>query len=345
MLIPVLPGNHLIAGGGYQFVRARWREFLWALAVFTLAPSMMWAATATTTTLALSAGTLAHGSALTLTATVAAGATEVHPGTVTFCDTSFSTCLYQAVVGQAQLTSSGTAAIKIMPAIGSHTYQAQFRGTTTNTKSSSSDESVTVTGTYPTAATISSSGSAGSYTLTGHVVSRGSLTLSPTGTVTFEDASNGNYSLGSVTLGAGAFSQSDVNPGSSSSVSVPRGVAVGDFNGDGIPDVVVANQNNDNLTVLLGKGDGTFTSASGSPLSTLGETTVGVVTGDFNNDGKIDIVATNYTSDTISIFLGNGDGTFQATVTMTVANGPEAIVAADFNNDGNLDLAIAQRFE
>jgi hypothetical protein len=66
-----------------------------------------------------------------------------------------------------------------------------------------------------------------------------------------------------------------------------------------------------------------------------------VVTGDFNGDGRLDLAVSNSGSDTVSILLGNGDGTFGAKNDFNTSAGPRGIVAADFNRDGALDLAVA----
>jgi hypothetical protein len=125
----------------------------------------------------------------------------------------------------------------------------------------------------------------------------------------------------------------------------PMGVAVGDFNADGRLDAIVASGGTSvypgsGLTVSLGKGDGTFTLASGSPTS-LGNNLSAIVTADFNGDGKLDLALTDFGGNAVMILLGNGDGTFGAPTTILVGNQPDAIVAADFNNDGKLDLAVA----
>ena len=117
-------------------------------------------------------------------------------------------------------------------------------------------------------------------------------------------------------------------------------LAVLDLNGDGIKDVV--GSSGAALFILLGKGDGTFTLGNMYPTSGAG---VGIV-GDFNGDGKPDIVWANNTigsnPGTLQVFLGNGDGTFQSALTSTsVYYVPVAIAAADVNGDGKLDVVIS----
>lgn len=129
--------------------------------------------------------------------------------------------------------------------------------------------------------------------------------------------------------------------------SEPFAIATGDFNGDGNTDLVTANATCSNqpcgpgsVSILLGKGDGTFQPhveyATGvEPLS--------VAVGDFNGDGKLDLAVANYNSgfgNTVSILLGNGDGTFQPHVDYFTGNGPRTVVTGDFNGDGKLDLAV-----
>jgi hypothetical protein len=125
------------------------------------------------------------------------------------------------------------------------------------------------------------------------------------------------------------------------------GAVAGDFNADGKLDVIVANSGvtadggqGSEVAVSLGKGDGTFTLANGSPIA-VGQSLSAIVTADFNGDGKLDLAVTDSVGNTVIILLGHGDGTFGAPMTIPVGNGPDAIVAGDFNNDGKLDLAVA----
>jgi hypothetical protein len=127
----------------------------------------------------------------------------------------------------------------------------------------------------------------------------------------------------------------------------PVAAAMGDFNGDGKEDVVTANFSGNNVSVLLGNGDGTFRPPV-NYATQVAPTSVAV--GDFNGDGKLDLAVTNlcggdHTCErpgTVSILLGNGDGTFQPRMDYRVGGyHPVSVVVGDFNGDLKLDLAIA----
>jgi subtilase family serine protease len=298
---------------------------------------------ATTTTLTVTANgavvtSVAAGTVVTLTAAVSAGSATVTTGQVKFCDATAAHCEDIHILGTAQLTSAGTAVLKFIPGIGSHSYKAVFVGTIGKGASSSSPSALTVTAAYASTATIAQSGVPGNYTLSTTVTGQGAV--SPTGTVSFLDTSNVNAVLGTAALGEGQTTLSWLNSQSPATGDLPYSVAVGDFNGDGMPDLAVANNWSDTVTILLGNGDGTFTAQSVSPATGSGP--IAVVVGDFNGDGKADLAVANAASDTVTILLGNGDGTFTAqTVSPPTGSEPYSVAVGDFNGDGIPDLAVA----
>jgi len=118
--------------------------------------------------------------------------------------------------------------------------------------------------------------------------------------------------------------------------SSPQDVAIGDFNGDGHPDLAVTNSGN-TVSVLLGKGDGTF---GAQTAYAVGSGPTAVAIGDFNGDGHPDLAVTNYLDNTVSVLLGKGDGTFGAQTTYDVVGLPNGVAIGDFNGDGHPDLAV-----
>jgi hypothetical protein len=129
-------------------------------------------------------------------------------------------------------------------------------------------------------------------------------------------------------------------------------IAVGNFNNDGHPDLVVTNINwtdsgeQGTVILLLGKGDGTFTAAAKSPFAAGGSAQFAAV-GDFNGDGNADLAVVNgYGGNGVILLLGNGAGGFtKASSSTTVGNNPIYAVAGDFNGDSKTDLAVANQYD
>lgn len=121
--------------------------------------------------------------------------------------------------------------------------------------------------------------------------------------------------------------------------SSPDSVVVGDFNGDGKLDLVTSDFWNF-VSVMLGNGDGTFSTAVDYPTDDrIYSFPASVVVGDFNGDGELDLAVGNTYYSSVSILLGNGDGTFGFPTLFDVTGAPYSLAVADFNRDGKLDLA------
>jgi hypothetical protein len=140
-------------------------------------------------------------------------------------------------------------------------------------------------------------------------------------------------------------------PGSPFGITLPGAMAVGDFNGDGVPDLAVASGDiagPSTVTVLLGDGSGGFAASMGSPYTVGGVDSAvdAIVVGDFNGDGNLDIAAANQMSNNVVVLLGNGSGGFTpgAGSPFKVGEAPYSMAVADFNGDGIQDLVTANLF-
>src|SRR5207302_1391647 len=131
----------------------------------------------------------------------------------------------------------------------------------------------------------------------------------------------------------------------------PFSVAVGDFNGDGVQDLAVANcacmpnTGNGTISVILGNRLGTPFVAEPTPIP-VGNGPISVAVGDFNSgDSHKDLAVVNYNDNTVSVLLGNGDGTFQPALAppIPVGNGPVSVAVGNFNGGKILDLAVVAR--
>jgi Flp pilus assembly secretin CpaC len=150
--------------------------------------------------------------------------------------------------------------------------------------------------------------------------------------------------------GQGAFTEASGSPFALPSAAAgPIAMTAADFDSDGHLDLAIVNQTTSDVSILLGnvdsKGNPTFTQATsgqgGSPIA-VGKSPVAIATGDLNNDSHPDLVVVNQADNTVSVLLGNGNGTFTAATNSPLATGqaPTAVTISDFNADGNLDIAV-----
>jgi VCBS repeat-containing protein len=145
----------------------------------------------------------------------------------------------------------------------------------------------------------------------------------------------------SVLLGGNGGSFTPLTPDRDLAIGgAPWSVAVGDFNGDSDPDLAVANQSSNNVSVLLGGAGGGFGSPTTYPAGS-GPTSVAV--GDFNDDDDPDLAVANQFDGTVSVLLGTaGGGGFSGPTPAGNYNGsdPMSVAVGDFNGDGDPDLAV-----
>jgi hypothetical protein len=313
--------------------------------------------------------TVRQGTAVTLVATVsmAAGNPATAPGQVNFCEVGQQPqkCADIRLLATVQLSSSGTAIYKFTPGGGTHTYQAVFLGTHTESASSSISSVLAVNPYYPTTTALSATGTPANYTLTATVTGSAG-TMPPTGTVTFEDASNGNYVLGTASVVPGtvtgptklSLATSQVLPTEQGCLSA----AVADINGDGKLDLMLGVSGFDSygiytntIEVFLGNGDGTLTRVATIPLP-LGVTSI--VVADMNGDGKPDLLAfetlaaygysgppppdnaNQHPLNTVQVLLGKGDGTFSLGQIIENPNSLQSYPVLP-TKDGNMPFAAS----
>src|SRR5262249_1889703 len=125
---------------------------------------------------------------------------------------------------------------------------------------------------------------------------------------------------------------------------MPTAICVDDFNGDKVLDLAVANSGSNTVSILLGNGNGSFRPAQPFPV---GERPRFVAAGDLNGDQLPDLVVIDGGTagdpgTTLSLLLGNGDGTLQSRRTLTIGATLTSVAMGDFNGDDQQDLALTR---
>ncbi len=156
------------------------------------------------------------------------------------------------------------------------------------------------------------------------------------------NAPPGGSGAGAVSILLGNGDGTFKTPVSYATDSGSQSVAVADFNGDGKLDLVVANPGSSStpagINVFFGNGDGTFQAAANY---TNGAAPISLAVGDFNGDGKPDVVVVNSFANYVTILLNQGNGTFKLNNNVTLPSSPSSVAVGDVNRDGKLDLVLS----
>ncbi len=142
------------------------------------------------------------------------------------------------------------------------------------------------------------------------------------GVRTFIGQGSGHFVAGPLTVVAGLISAT----------------AKANFNNDGIPDIALADAFGQQVILLRGNGDGSFTQFA---TATVGLGPEDVTAADLNRDGVDDVITADSFSFTMSVVLSNGQGGFAAARRYTGVQGPVSVRAADFDRDGDLDIVVS----
>jgi FG-GAP-like repeat/Bacterial Ig-like domain (group 3) len=302
------------------------RAVVLALSVLSAVAAQSQQPNTNTLTVSPSTGVQA-GEVVTLTATVYnAGSTACGGcGPVQFLDSSVQPHL----IGKATTNTSGQASIKVRFGSGTHSITA-FHPTAVyaspsydETGNQTSPATVLIVSapatTYATSTTISASGAPGNYTLSATTLAEG--LGKPTGTISFQDASNSSSVLGSGTFSArtGYFPTGTL---SGANASDPTGMVIGDFNNDGFPDLAILNYGNGTISVYLNNGNGTFGSAITFNVPNNGASAIAA--GDPSGSGNLGIMVA--TGSELLFFAGNGNGTFSLASTHSLNHFPSQVM-------------------
>lgn len=300
-------------------------------------------------TLSSSASTATAGTPITLTATISGGSGN-YTGHMRFAADG-------QTIGYGLQGSPGSFTFKTNQlAPGTHTIQVNYYGDAGNIISVPSSMSQTINGSTVTTLSVTPNpANVGNLETINGVVTT-SAAGAPSGSILVTDL-NTSSSIASLSIVGSQFSPSFqalslsgplVHSGTYD--SSPQVMAIGDVDGDGIPDLVwigVGNLYDSDIHVSKGNGDGTFGASTTTSVDVSSDCPVissnQLVLADVNDDGHLDVIKACSALGVVRIHLGNGDGTFStsASTTLTIAYGAAyALAVGDFNNDGEIDLAI-----
>jgi large repetitive protein len=145
---------------------------------------------------------------------------------------------------------------------------------------------------------------------------------------------NTNTTPGTTSFGA-------ATPYDDTTATNPVSIVAADFDGVNGPDLAVANEGSDNVSIFLNDADNDGSLTLRTPSPAVGDMPESIVAADFDGDGDRDLAIANFNSDTVSVLLNNGSGAFTLNSSPAVGDGPTSVTAADFNGDGIVDLATA----
>jgi hypothetical protein len=157
-------------------------------------------------------------------------------------------------------------------------------------------------------------------------------------------ASSGNKTVSLVNMPGDGSLSALANYQDSTGKSQPAAVVIADVTGDGLPDLIVANQSSNTLEIYQGQDPTQGDGFAATPYLTLnlpkGANPTAVLAVDLTGSGANDIVVANSGTNNVSVFLNNGSGVFGGGQTFAAGNDPVGLVAADFTGSGHKDLAL-----